>query len=70
VPPASNLTPGGLVSWTHDDFRRAIREGKRPDGSVLNEFMPWQTFAKLTDLEVEAIWLYLRSVPALASGGE
>jgi cytochrome c553 len=70
VPPASNLTPGGLVSWTQDDFRRAIREGKRPDGSVLNEFMPWQTFAKLTDLEVEAIWLYLRSVPALAFGSE
>jgi hypothetical protein len=32
--------------------------------------MPWQTYAKLTDLEVEAIWLYLRSVPALAFRGE
>jgi mono/diheme cytochrome c family protein len=70
VPPASNLTPGGLVNWTQDDFRRAIREGKRPDGTVLNEFMPWEAYAKLTDLEVEAIWLYLRSVPALAFGGE
>ncbi len=33
LPPASNLTPAGIGSWTEADLTRALREGKRPDGS-------------------------------------
>ena len=69
LPPAANLTPAGLGAWTQADFVRAIREGKRPDGSAVNEFMPWKSYASMTDGELEALWLYLRSVPAKASGG-
>src|SRR6185436_13701711 len=32
--PAANLTPTGIGSWTPDDFKRALREGKRPDGTA------------------------------------
>jgi mono/diheme cytochrome c family protein len=36
-PPAANLTPGpdGLGAWTFAHFQRAMREGKRPDGTTL-----------------------------------
>lgn len=62
-PNAQNLTPAALGKWTADDFRRALREGKRPDGSAINPFMPWQAFAKMSDEEIAALWAYLQTVP-------
>ncbi|HEX5077343.1 MAG TPA: c-type cytochrome [Gemmatimonadaceae bacterium] len=70
LPPASNLTPAGIGSWTEADLARALREGKRPDGSQLDEFMPWKVFRGMTDAEIHAIWLYLRSVPARPFGNK
>jgi cytochrome c553 len=70
LPPASNLTPAGLRSWSERDFVRALREGRRPDGSSINEFMPWRSYASMSDLDLQALWLYLRSVPPKASGGK
>ena len=42
VPIAANLTPAGLGAWTQADFVRAIREGRRPDGTSIHPFMPWR----------------------------
>jgi mono/diheme cytochrome c family protein len=70
LPPASNLTPAGIGNWTEEDLARAVREGKRPDGTVLNEFMPWKVFRGMTDAEIHAIWLYLRSVPSKEFGNK
>ncbi len=70
LPPASNLTPAGLGEWSEADFVRAMREGKRPDGSTLDEFMPWKNYAHMTDGELRAIWLYLRGVQPKAFGGK
>jgi len=70
LPPASNLTPTGLGQWTEADFIRAMREGKRPDGTTLDEFMPWKVFRKMNDADLQALWLYLRSVPAKAFGNK
>jgi len=70
-PPAANLTPqpAGLGRWTSAQFARAIREGKRPDGTALrmpmSEVVPYA--AKMSDVEVEALWMYLQSLPAVAS---
>jgi mono/diheme cytochrome c family protein len=69
LPPAANLTPAGLGRWTQADFVRAIREGRRPDGSAVNEFMPWRAYGAMTDAELESLSLYLRSVPAKPSAG-
>jgi len=69
TPPAANLTREGVGRWTQDDFARAIRDGKRPDGSTLNPFMPYRTLRNLTDDEVAALWLYLQSVPPEPYGG-
>jgi cytochrome c553 len=69
--PPTNLTPDaatGIGSWTEEDFFRAIREGRRPDGSALNPEMPWPAFATMSDDELRALWLHLRRVPPLAEG--
>ena len=68
LPLASNLTPAGLAAWTEADFVRALREGRRPDGSAINEFMPWRGYGAMTDTELHALWLYLRSVPPRPTG--
>jgi cytochrome c553 len=70
LPQASNLTPTGLGTWTEADFVRAMREGRRPDGTLLDEFMPWRNFQTLTDMELGALWAYLRSVPPRATGSK
>jgi mono/diheme cytochrome c family protein len=70
LPPASNLTPAGIGGWAEADFVRALREGKRPDGSVLDEFMPWKVFRGMTDAELRALWLYLETVPAKPFGNK
>jgi mono/diheme cytochrome c family protein len=62
-PDAKNLTPAGMGSWSQADFRAALRTGKRPDGSTIDEFMPWRTFAAMSDTELDALWLYLSSLP-------
>jgi hypothetical protein len=60
----------GIGSWTVMDFVRAMREGKRPNGASINEFMPWRLLGRMTDEELEALWLYLQSVPPRAFGNK
>ena len=67
TPVSANLTPAALGSWTEADFFRALREGKRPDGSAINEFMPWRYMSRMSDDELRALWLYVQSVPAKAT---
>ena len=66
-PAAPDITPARLASWTEADFFRALREGRRPDGSVIDpEKMPWLRSGRMTDDEMKATWAYIRSLP----GGE
>lgn len=71
IPEAANLTPHatGLASWTEQDFFRALREGKRPNGAKLDDFMPWRMTARMTDDEIRALWAYLRTLPPREKGG-
>ena len=62
-------TVTGIGKWTQAEFTKAIREGIRPDGTHLKPDMPYQQFARYSDDEVAAIWMYLRTVPAKAYGG-
>jgi cytochrome c553 len=69
APKAPNLSPGGrLASWSEADFVRALRTGRRPDGSALGDAMPWRSMGRMSDEELRALWLYMRSVPARADG--
>jgi mono/diheme cytochrome c family protein len=61
-----NLTPDketGLGAWTSDQIVTAIRNGKRPDGSVLSGVMPYASFSRLTDEDAAAIAAFLKSIP-------
>jgi mono/diheme cytochrome c family protein len=64
-PPAPNLTPAGeLGGWSETDFLTTIRTGVTPDNVALNpDFMPWQSFARFDDAELQGLWLYLQSLP-------
>jgi mono/diheme cytochrome c family protein len=67
--PASNLTPAGIGPWTEADFVRALREGKRPVGADIDSIsMPWKLAGQMTDSEIHAVWLFLKSVPAKEFG--
>lgn len=71
APLAGNLTPDeatGIGSWSEADFIRAMREGVRPDGRKLDPFMPVPLTKHMTDTELKAAYLYLRTVPAAAKG--
>jgi cytochrome c553 len=67
TPPVSNLTPAALADWSEADFRRALREGKRPDGSDIDRFMPWESTRHLTDTELGALWMYISALPPRTS---
>ena len=40
-----------------------FRSGKRPDGSVV-QVMPFDSFSKMSDTDLRALHLYLKSLPA------
>ena len=62
----ANITPDpetGIGKWTDDQIFLAIREGRRPDGSLIGPAMPSRSYRNLADGDVRAIVAYLRSVP-------
>jgi cytochrome c553 len=64
-PDAPDITLGRIGGWTEEDFFRSLRQGKRPDGSVIDpEKMPWVRSGRMTDDEIRAVWMYMRALPA------
>lgn len=65
---AGNLTPDvtGIGTWTEEQFKKAITEGKFKglDGSrTLLPPMPWANLTVLTEVDIKAIFSYLKSIP-------
>jgi mono/diheme cytochrome c family protein len=69
-PPPTDLTPGGpLARWSEADFLRTLRTGVTPEGRRLDPaWMPWPSIARMSDVELRAIWSYLRSLSGAAEG--
>lgn len=65
---APPLTAGSRSStWTVEEFIRAMRTGETPGGGRISpEYMNLEYTALLTDEELTAMWLFLRSLPAPA----
>lgn len=63
--PGPDISPAGrLGTWNEAQFITAMREGRRPDGTMLNDStMPWQAIGLLNDVELTAIWVYLSTMP-------
>jgi mono/diheme cytochrome c family protein len=64
TPRSSDLRPGARMDgWNEADFVAVMRTGRRPDGSELHPFMPWETLGRMTDVELVALWKYFQTLP-------
>lgn len=64
---ASNITPSashGIGNYTEADFAKAVREGVRKDGAHLYPAMPYTSYAKLTDEDIHALYVYFMQAVA------
>jgi mono/diheme cytochrome c family protein len=70
-PAAANLTPGAgsaLVRYPDAQaFMAMLRSGTRPDGSAI-QVMPFGSLAKMDEVDAQALYAYLKTVPARAAG--
>lgn len=69
-PPAANLTPhpnAAVAGWNENDFLTTLRTGHRPNGTAISPVMP-RAFGQMNDTELGALWLFLKSLPAAATG--
>ena len=66
-PPALNLTPypgAAVAQWSEAQFVQTLRTGITPRGNQLDtKYMPWKVLGEMTDDEMKALWLYLKSLP-------
>jgi len=69
----SNITQDpetGIGRWTDAQIARAIREGIRPDGSLIGPPMPFEFYRNLSDRDLQAMVAYLRTVPPIRNAVE
>ena len=60
-----NITPDpetGIGKWSDAEIIVALRDGKRPDGSIIGPPMPIPMYRQLSDPDAAAIGAYLRSL--------
>lgn len=58
-----NITPDaehGIGAYSEQQFSRAIREGVRTDGSSMYPAMPFPSYARMTDADIHALYVYFR----------
>jgi mono/diheme cytochrome c family protein len=64
-----NITPDkdtGIGAWTSQDFYRAVHQGIAADGTHLYPAFPYPAFTRITPEDVEAMRVYLATLPAVA----
>lgn len=57
----------GIGSWTDEEIITAIRDGLRPDGSLIGPPMPSPFYATMSDYDVQSIVAYLRTVEPISN---
>lgn len=65
---STNITPDretGIGRWSLAAFTRALREGVSRDGKHLFPVFPFDHFTKLTDTDIDALYAYFMSLPAV-----
>jgi mono/diheme cytochrome c family protein len=58
---STNITPSadfGIGHYTEEEFSRALRRGVRRDGANLYPAMPYTSYAKFTDDDAHALYMY------------
>lgn len=70
-PPAANLTPGDNSALARypdaNSFVAMLRSGKRSDGTAI-KVMPFGSLRELNDTDAQALYAYLKTVPAKTAG--
>jgi len=64
----TNITPDnetGIGRWSYTAFERAMRQGVHQDGRQLYPAFPYTAYAKLSDADMQALYGYLMSQPAV-----
>ncbi|SPJ24353.1 c-type cytochrome [Palleronia abyssalis] len=63
---AANITPASRIAdWSDAELARSIREGVRPDGSIIGPPMPFSVYREISDDDLASIVAFLRTVPAV-----
>ncbi|WP_285402274.1 molybdopterin cofactor-binding domain-containing protein [Pseudomonas sp. MEJ086] len=65
---STNITPDretGIGSWSFGAFERAMREGISRDGRHLYPAFPYTAFRNINDADMQALYAYLMSQPAV-----
>ena len=65
---STNITPDretGIGTWSREAFARAMREGVRKDGAHLYPAFPYDRFTRTTDEDIDALYAYFMSIPAV-----
>lgn len=63
-----NITPDkqyGIGNWSKEEFKNALRNGIGRDGEYLFPVFTYTSFTKLTDRDIEDIYAYMMSLPAV-----
>jgi len=58
---ASNITPSkvaGIGNYTEQDFARAVRQGINKQGQYLYPAMPYTSYSRITDSDIQALYAY------------
>jgi mono/diheme cytochrome c family protein len=61
-PAAADLRPSAIGGWGEQAFIETLRTGLNPSGRKLRLPMPVEMTRQMNDIELKAIWLYLRSI--------
>lgn len=64
APNISQDNETGIGSWSDGEIITAIRDGIRPDGTLIGPPMPFEFYRDISDTDIRAIVAYLRTVPA------
>ncbi|MCU0918921.1 MAG: cytochrome c [Burkholderiaceae bacterium] len=65
-----NITPDGATGigrWSADDFWRALHQGVNQRGQDMYPVMPFDFYTRVTREDSDAIYAYLRSLPAVSN---
>jgi mono/diheme cytochrome c family protein len=66
----SNITRDkgtGIGGWSAEGVKRAIHDGKRPNGQQISPQMPYAFYRIFTPADLDAVVAYVRSQPAVSN---
>ena len=70
---APNITPDpetGIGGWTLEQFTRAMREGRDPEGWPLYPAFPYTSYTRMSDEDLAALKAYLDTLPAVSQASK